>query len=466
MSARDDPTLVDALRAVVGDRHVLRDPDLRAPFEVDWTRRFGGPALAVVRPGSTSEVSGVLRVCAEHGAAVVPQGGNTGLVGGGVPREGEVLLSLSRMSDVGAVDAALAQIEVGAGATLAALQQRAAQAGLDAGLDFAARDSATIGGIVACDAGGTRALRHGTARAHVAGLEAVLSGGSTVRRMSGLVKDNAGLNLPALLIGSEGTLAVITRVIWKLVPRLPARVAALIPLPDVASAVNVLAAAVAEAPSLEACELMTDAGMELVLAHLRRERPVRRAPVYVLAELAARRDPTDELAAAFARAGVEDAAIADDTTSRERLWALREAHAEAISAAGIPHKLDVGVPLVALARFLELLPAVVAAACPGAHAIVFGHLGDGNVHVNVLGPDRDDEAADDAVLELVMTCGGAISAEHGVGTAKARWLVAARGCDDVGAMRSVKAALDPAGVLNPGVVLTEAIAAERRGAGT
>jgi FAD/FMN-containing dehydrogenase len=447
-------SLIEALRKIVGDRHVLTDPDLRAPFETDWTRRFGAPALAVVRPGSTSEVSDVLRACTEHGVAVVPQGGNTGLVGGGVPRGGEVLVSLSRMNDVGEVDTALSQIEVGAGTTLAALQQRAAEVGLDAGLDFAARDSASIGGIVACDAGGARALRYGTARTRVVGLEAVLADGSTVRRMGGLAKDNAGFNIPALLIGSEGTLAVITRVIWKLVPRLPARVATLVPLPDAASAANVLAALVAEAPSLESCELITDAGMELVLGHLRRERPVRRSPVYVLAELAARQDPTDELAEAFTRAGVEDAAVADDTTSRHRLWALREGHAEAISAAGVPHKLDVGVPLAVLPRFLEHLPAVVADACPGAPTIVWGHLGDGNLHVNVMGADRDDEAADDAVLGLVLECGGAISAEHGVGTAKAHWLAAARGPDEVAAMRTVKAGLDEAGVLNPGVVLT------------
>ena len=328
-------SLVQALRAIVGDRHVLTDADLRAPYEVDWTRRFGGPALAVVRPGSTSEVSAVLRACAGHGAAVVPQGGNTGLVGGGVPRGGEVVVSLARLSDVGAVDRALGQVEVGAGATLAALQQRATAAGLDAGLDFAARDSATVGGIVACDAGGARALRHGTARARVAGLEAVLADGSIVRRMHGLAKDNAGYDIPALLIGSEGTLAVITRVIWKLVPRLPARVAALLALPDVASAARVLAALVAQAPSLEACELMTDAGMELVLGHRRRGRPVPRSPVYVLAELAALRDPIDELAAALRRANVDDAAVADDTASRERLWALREGHTEAIAAAGV-----------------------------------------------------------------------------------------------------------------------------------
>ena len=446
-------SLIEALRAIVGDRDVLTDPDLRGPFETDWTRRFGGPALAVVRPGSTSEVSQVLRACTEHGVAVVPQGGNTGLVGGGVPRGGEVLVSLSRLSEVGQVDTALGQIEVGAGATLAALQQRASEAGLDAGLDFAARDSASIGGIVACDAGGARALRYGTARSRVVGLEAVLADGSIVRRMGGLAKDNAGFNIPALLIGSEGTLGVITRVIWRLNPRRPARVAALVPLPDAASAANVLAALMAEAPSLEACELITDAGMELVLAHQRRERPVRRSPVYVLAELAAREDPTDELAQALARAGAEDAAVADDTTSRERLWALREGHTDAISAAGVPHKLDVGVPLAALPRFLEHLPGVVADACPGAQTIVFGHLGDGNLHVNLVGPDRDDEAADDAVLELVLQCGGAISAEHGVGTAKARWLTAARGSDEVAAMRRVKAALDQSGVLNPGVVL-------------
>jgi FAD/FMN-containing dehydrogenase len=447
--------LLHALRAAVGHQHVLIDPDVRAPFEKDWTGRFGGSALAVVRPGSAGEVSEVLRACSEHGVVVVPQGGNTGLVGGGVPRAGEVVLSLSRLTDVSEVDPALGQIEVGAGTTLATLQQRAARAGLDAGLDFAARDSATVGGIVACDAGGLRALRYGTARDRVGGLEAVLADGSTLRRMGGLAKDNAGFDLPALLIGSEGTLGVITRVIWKLVPRLSGRVAALIPLPDAASAAGVLAALRAEAPSLESCELMTDAGMELVLEHLRRERPVPRSPIYVLAELAARADPIDELADAFRRAGVEDAAVADDTTSRERLWALREAHAEAISAAGVPHKLDIGVPLAELPRFLGELPAVVSEVAAEARIFVWGHLGDGNLHVNLLGVDSEDERPGDAVLRLALHRGGTISAEHGVGTVKARWLVDARGESEVAVMRRVKAALDPTGVLNRGVALTD-----------
>ena len=400
-------SLLDTLRAVVGHQHVVTDPDLRAPFETDWTGRFRGTALVVVRPCSAGEVSEVLRACSEHGVVVVPQGGNTGLVGGGVPRGGEVVLSLSRLTDVSEVDPALAQIEVGAGTTLATLQQRAAQAGLDAGLDFAARDSATVGGLVACD-------------------------------------------------GSEGTLGVITRVIWKLVPRLSHRVAALIPLPDAARAAGVLAALRAQAPSLESCELMTDAGMELVLEHLRRERPVPRSPVYVLAELAARADPIDELADVFSRAGIEDAAVADDTTSREWLWALREAHAEAMSASGVPHKLDVGVPLAALPRFLGELPVIVSEVAPEARIVVWGHLGDGNLHVNLVGVDPDDERPDDAVLRLALTCGGTISAEHGIGTAKARWLVEARGEHEVAAMRRIKAALDPADVLNRGAVLADA----------
>jgi FAD/FMN-containing dehydrogenase len=457
-------TLVRDLRAIVGDRHVLTDRDVCAPYERDWTGRFSGRARAVVRPAATAEVADVLRACAEHGASVVPQGGNTGLVGGGVPREGEVLLSLTRLREVGAIDPAHGQVEVGAGTPLAALQQHAAAAGLDAGLDFAARDSATIGGVVACDAGGARALRHGTARARVGGLEAVLPDGSIVRRLAGLAKDNAGFNLPALLIGSEGTLGVITKVLWRLVPRLPARVAALVPLANAEAAADLLATLFSEAPSLEACELMTAGGLDLVLAHQRRPPPVRRAPIYVLAELAARHDPIDELAAALERAGVEDAAIADDTASRERLWTLREGHADAVAAAGAPHKLDIGIPLAALPRFLDELPRIVDGVAPGAQTILWGHLGDGNLHVNILGAEPDDEHVDDAVLRLVLACGGTISAEHGIGIAKARWLLHARGRDDVRAMRAVKAALDPPGLLNPGVVLRQTAQVSELGA--
>jgi FAD/FMN-containing dehydrogenase len=456
-------SLQHALEAVVGSRHVLGDPDLKSAYERDYTGRYEGRARLVVRPADRTEVAGVMGACARHGAAVIPQGGNTGLVGASVPRCGEVVISLRRLQQIGEVDTALGQVTVGAGATLAALQAVARAAGEDAGLDFAARDSCTVGGVVACDAGGARALRHGTARAHVAGLEAVLADGSVVSRLAGLSKDNAGYNLPALLVGSEGTLGIVTRIRWKLTPWLPARVAALVPVGSASEAAQLLAALRAATPSLESCDFFLDEGLQLVLEHQRRESPVRtRAPLYVLAECAARSDPTEELAAGLARAGVEDALVADDTAGRESLWALREGHTDAINAAGIPHKLDVGVPLPRLDTFLEQVPDAVTAA-GGERVILFGHLGDGNVHVNVLGPGPEDSRVDDAVLELALSCGGTISAEHGVGVAKVRWLERARGPDEVSAMRSIKRALDPDNLLNPGAVLAGPARATGRG---
>ena len=449
------PDLQQALAEVVGSRHVLSDPELTSSYERDYTGRYEGRARFVVRPADTGEVAGSMAACARHGAAVVPQGGNTGLVGASVPRSGEVVFSLQRLSEIGDVDPAVGQVIVGAGATLAALQASARAAGEDAGLDFAARDSCTIGGVVACDAGGARALRHGTARAHVAGLEAVLADGSVISRLAGLSKDNAGYDLPALLVGSEGTLGIITRVRWKLAPLLSARVAALVPLGSAMQAAELLAALRNHAPSLDSCDFFLDQGLQLVLDHQRRSSPLRtRAPFYVLAECAARSDPTEELAAALELAGIDYALIADDTTSREGLWTLREGHTEAINAIGIPHKLDVGVPLSQLSRFLEEVPEAVSAA-GGERTILFGHLGDGNVHVNVLGADPQDTGVDDAVLELVLDCGGTISAEHGVGITKARWLERARGAAEVEAMRAVKRALDPQHLLNPGAVLAK-----------
>ena len=447
-------SLDQSLADVVGARHVLSDSDLKASYEHDFSGRYSGTARLVVRPSDTHQVAGVLAACASHGAAIVPQGGNTGLVGAGVPRDHEVLLSLQRLTEVGEVDPAIGQVTVGAGTTLASLQSIARGAGLDATLDFGARDSCTVGGVVACDAGGARALRHGTARAHVAGLEAVLADGTVVSRLAGMTKDNAGYDLPALLIGSEGTLGVITQVRWKLSPLLRSRVTALVPLASAAAAAELLASLRANAPSLESCDFFLDEGLQLVLDYQQRESPVtERAPFYVITECAAQSDPTDELAEALGQAGVLDALVADDSAGREGLWRLREAHAEAINAVGIPHKLDVGVPLAELDRFLSEVPGVVRGA--GAErAILFGHLGDGNVHVNVLGADPDDSRSDDAVLELVLECGGTISAEHGVGVSKARWLERARGADEVAAMRAVKRALDPANLLNPGAVLS------------
>jgi FAD/FMN-containing dehydrogenase len=447
-------SLEAALKAALGDRHVLTDPDLRAGYERDWTGRFGAEASVVVRPGDAGEVAGVLAACAQHGVPVVPQGGNTGLVGAGVPRGGEVLMSLMRMDAIGEVDPATAQLTAGAGATLADLQRVARAAGFDAGVDFAARDSVTVGGLVATDAGGARALRHGTVRGRVAGLEAVLADGTVIDRMSGLLKDNAGYALHALLIGSEGTLGIVTRVRWRVVAALDARVTALIPLATLDDAEPTLATLRRTLPSLEAVDFMLDDGLSLVLEHLRRDPPVpERAPAYLLVECAARTDPTEELAEALEAAGIDDAVIADDTTSRTRLWELREGHAEAISAAGVPHKMDVGVPLARLAEFSRRVPEVVAGVAPEARTILFGHLGDGNVHVNVLGLDHGDDAVDHAVLELTASLGGTVSAEHGVGVAKASDLGLVRSAGELAAMAAIKRALDPDGLLNPGAVL-------------
>jgi FAD/FMN-containing dehydrogenase len=447
-------SLVHDLAAAVGDAHVLADDDRRAPFEVDWTRRYRGRARAVVRPADAAQVVAVLGACREHGATVVPQGGNTGMVGAGVPRGGEVVLSTTRLTELEPVDRAAAQVQAGAGVTLAALQAHARAAGLDAGVDLGARDSATVGGLVATDAGGTHAVRHGTVRARVAGLQAVLADGTIVDRPA-LLKDNAGYDLPALLVGSEGTLGVITGVRWRLVALLTSRVAALVALPSLEDAAALLASVRPRLQStLHAADFFMDEGLQLVLDHLQLPAPVpERAPVYVLLECAATSDPTDELAAALAAAGIDDAVVASDSTERTRLWRFREAHAEAISAVGIPHKLDVGVPLARLAEFATRVPAEVQRVAPGARPVIFGHLGDGNVHVNVLGPEPGDHAVDEAILRLAADCGGTISAEHGVGVAKARWLELTRSPGELRAMAAIKRALDPDGLLNPGAVL-------------
>src|SRR3954453_18046356 len=299
------------LAAIVGTAHVLDDPEVCASYGRDATGRFGGPAALVVRPGSTREVAQVLAACDGAGVPVVPQGGNTGMVGAGVPRGGEVVLSTARLTELGPVDRASAQGTAGAGVTLARVQDSARAAGLDAGVDFAARDSATVGGLAATNAGGIRAMRYGTVRARVAGLQAVLADGSIIERPT-LLKDNAGYDLSALLVGSEGTLGIIPAVRWRLVPRLTSRVAALIGLRSLDQAADLLADVRPRLPSLDAAEFLCDAGLQLVLDPLALPAPVpTRSPVYVLLECAALADPTDELAEALAQAGIEDAVVAD-----------------------------------------------------------------------------------------------------------------------------------------------------------
>jgi FAD/FMN-containing dehydrogenase len=434
----------------------MTDAALRASYEIDWTRRFRGAASAVVRPGSTAEIAAVLSACASAGMPVVPQGGNTGLVGGSVPRGGEVVLSTLRLREVREVDTAAGEVTVGAGATLASVQAAARAAGWDVGVDLGARDSATVGGMVATNAGGVHVLRHGTMRAQLLGFEAVLPDGRVLRRLPGMPKDNTGYDLAGLLAGSEGTLGVITAVRLRLVPRLERRAVAVMGIATVPAAVATAAGLRRALPSLLAIELFTDEGMELVMRHagLAAPFPVR-APVYLLAEVGTDDDdPVEPLIGAIEALDLDESrvAIADDAAGRHRLWQLRERHTEAVNAEGVPHKLDVSVPVARFAELLERAPQVVAAVHPGARTYCYGHVADGNVHVNVLGPDPDDDAVDSAVLELVLQLGGSVSAEHGIGIAKVDWLVRDRGADAVAAMQAIKDAWDPAGIMNPGVL--------------
>jgi FAD/FMN-containing dehydrogenase len=446
--------LTHRLAAIVGDAHVVSDPALKRTYEHDLTGRFSGTSLLVVRPADTAEIGRVLRACADAGVGVVVQGGHTGMVGGGTPRDGEVVLSMGRLQTLEPLDRAGAQITVGAGVTLARLQQSARSEGLDFPIDHGARSAATIGGMTATNAGGHLAVRYGTMREQVAGLEAVLPDGRILTRLSGLLKDNAGYDLPSLLVGSEGTLAVITRVRLRLIPTRPRRTTALLGVAGMEQALAVLDRLRATAPSLEAIDFFQAAGLRRVCARLRLAAPfAAEHPVYVLVESAGESDATEELAAAADL--VEDSAIAADEATRRRLWSYRDALNETVRGLGVPLKLDVSVPVAAAAAFEEALRGLLAERAPEAELILWGHLGDGNMHVNVLGLGAQADELEEAILRLVAAEGGSISAEHGVGQAKARWLGLCRSADDLAVMRAVKTAFDPADLLGRGRVLEE-----------
>ena len=370
-----------------------------------------------------------------------------------------MVVSLVRLGRLDPVDPVAAQVTVGAGVTLAALQRHVAASGtgLAFGVDLAARDSATIGGMVATNAGGIHVIRYGGMRHQVAGLEVVLADGQVVERLGGLVKDNSGYDLPGLLTGSEGTLGIVTAICLRLVPAPATRVTALIGLADTFSAVELVTALTRSVTSLEAAELFYQEGLDLVCRSTGLLSPLA-GPwgAYLLVECAGADETViDELGQCLADHGLADdaTAVAADRTGRDRLWALRERHTEVVNRLGVPHKLDISLPRASLAPFVPAVADAVAASAPGATLVVWGHAGDGNLHVNVIGPAPDDLSADDAVFRLVAKMGGSISAEHGIGRAKVPWLHLTRSEADIGAMRAIKHALDPAGLFNPGVLL-------------
>lgn len=450
--------LIDDLAAIVGPQHVLTAPELTEGYVTDWTGRWRGRTTAVVRPSCTEEVAEVVRACAGAGIGIVPQGGNTGLVGASVPHAGEVVVSLRRLATIESLDPLEHTLAAGAGVTLAAAQAAAGSIGLLLGVDLAARDSATLGGVVATNAGGLRVVRYGSARAQLLGLEAVLADGAVLRRWSGLAKDNVGYDLVRLLAGSEGTLGIVTRVLLRLVPPPQDVQVAVAGVASLDDAHVVLAELRRSGFTIEAAEFFHAAGLELVRATSGlRALFETDYPTYLLLEVSGTSD--EALARALGEHGelVRDATI--EAGPGRRLWAYREGFTEAVHdaalAAGTPAvKLDVALPHRQHAAFETALRDLVHDDHPEAVVVSFGHLAEGNSHINLIGvsPDRAEEVTE-AALRLVVEHGGSISAEHGIGLAKRRWLELQRSEADIAVMRAIKNALDPAGILSPGTLL-------------
>ena len=465
-------TLEARLRGIVGSANVLQGGDLAA-YESDWRKRWRGRARLVVRPGSTDETAAVVLACAEHGVSIVPQGGNTGLVGASVPDDSgtQVVLHLGRMNRVREIDNANLTMTVEAGCLLQAVQEAAAAQGLLFPLSLAAEGSCTIGGNLATNAGGTQVVRYGNARELCLGLEVVTADGEIWKGLSGLRKDNPGYDLRDLFIGSEGTLGVITAATLKLYP-MPALVStALATLNWLDDAVAFLGLAQARlGAALTGFEVMNRLSLDLVRRHFPQlQQPLPGAPWTVLIEQSSSRsfeeaaqDFEDLLAAAFERGLIADAAVASSLEQAHTMWHLRESISMAQSQEGLNIKHDVSVPISRIPEFVRAADEALERAVPGVRLVNFGHLGDGNLHYNVQAPE--DVAADRFLAEReaevnrivydnVMSCGGSISAEHGVGVLKREELVLRKSPVALKMMHAIKQALDPHGRMNPGRVL-------------
>jgi FAD/FMN-containing dehydrogenase len=467
IDASDSP--IGAFEEAVGEGNVLSDPELTIGYGTPWAAAEGVAPLAVVRPGDAAEAAAVLRACAEGGVRAVLQGGNTGLVRGGVPASAEeVVFNTTRMNAIEEVDRESQQVVVGAGTTLEALQARLEPEGLELPLDLAARSQATLGGMAATNAGGARAFRHGTMRRQVAGVEAVLADGSVVERLVGVLKDSTGYDWPSVLVGSEGTLALITRLRLRVRRVERSRAAALVPVDSLADGLA-LAVALRDRPTgLEAAEFVLPGALQVVCEELDLRPPfgdgekagepaavtegIDEGPL-ILLEARAATGAYDLLAEALSERPEAERAVLAEGAETMRLWRYREGLGEALTKHRVV-KLDVALPLARLATGLAALErAALEAGGPSTRPYLFGHLLDGNVHVN-LGevPEDRREPTERAVLETVLAHGGSIGAEHGIGRAKVAWLAADRSPADIAAMRALKSALDPNALLSPGVL--------------
>ena len=446
--------LIQQLAAVVGGSHVSTDPDVLAGRSVDHTGRYRGHAAALVRPGSADEIAVVLAKCRDAGAHVTIQGGRTSLVAGTVPEHDDVLLSTERLTSIGDVDTGERRVRLGAGVTLAAAQRTAVSAGLLFGVDLAARDSATVGGMASTNAGGLRTVRYGNMGEQVVGLEVALPDGSIVRRHSAVRRDNTGYDLTSLFVGAEGTLGVITELDVRLHSTPAHRITAVAGFADLSD----VAAAGQEFRDLDgiaALELIDARALELTAAHLDIVAPVD-APWLLLVEMAGDYDQSDRLADALAAAPLSgEPAVGVDAAAQQRLWRLRESIAEILGIFGPPLKFDVSLPLPAIDTFARRSAGLVAAHAPDAIPVLFGHIGEGNLHLNVLRcnvtGDRE-RALYSAMMDLIAGCGGNVSSEHGVGSRKRGYIGMSREAADIAAMRTIKQALDPTGYLNAAVL--------------
>ena len=465
--------LLETLRGIVGDAHVLHEGDLSA-WEVDWRKRARGKALAVVRPATTEQVAAVVRACAAAGTPLVPQGGNTGLVVGATPDESgtQVVLSLQRMSAVREIDAGNMTVTVEAGCVLQNLQEAARQAGRLFPLSLGAEGSCTLGGNLATNAGGTQVLRYGNARDLCLGLEVVTAQGEVWDGLSGLRKDNTGYDLRDLFIGSEGTLGVITAATLKLYPQPAATLTAWAAVPSMEAAVRLLGLAREQlGAGLTGFEVMGQFALSLVARHFSQMRVpfVDASPYGVLlenadheSELHARGQFEALLESALEDGCVTDAVVAENIAQARQLWHIRESIPLAQAEEGLNIKHDVSVPISRIPAYCEETDALLAREIPGVRLVNFGHLGDGNLHYNVQAPEGGDAAAflreqekrvNAIVYDQVRKFGGSISAEHGVGSLKVDTLPDYKSPVALGLMKAVKHALDPKGVLNPGRVV-------------
>jgi len=470
-------TLPDQLRAIVGAPHVLThdDPttDLSA-WENDWRQRARGRALAVVRPGSTAEVAAVVKACAAAGTSIVPQGGNTGLVVGSVPDESgtQVVLSLTRMNTVRAIDGANLTMTIDAGCVLQTLQEAAEQAGFLFPLSLAAEGSCTLGGNLATNAGGTQVVRYGNARDLCLGLEVVTAQGEVWHGLTGLRKDNTGYDLRDLFVGSEGTLGIITAATMKLYPLPAAQLTAWAAVPSLDDAVALLGMAHQHlGAGLTGFEVMGQFALGLVAKHFPQQRvPLwEDAPYCVLLENSdseseehARAQFERLLETAFENGVVSDAVVGESLQQAHALWHIRESIPLAQAEEGLNIKHDISIPVSRIPAFCEETDALLEREIPGVRLVNFGHLGDGNLHYNVQAPAdgdpkaflRDQEArVNTLVFDAVARFDGSISAEHGVGSLKADKLPHYKDPVALALMRSIKQALDPQNLLNPGRVL-------------